>query len=79
MKLYKVVINWDNFKLLFTAPYYKQECSIIYYFNPKLKFKKSTKPEISTNVHPIPEKSTRFYQPDNFTKFHRDKISAGVY
>ena len=70
MKLYKVVINWDNFKLLFTAPCYKQECFIIYYSNPKLKFKKFTKPKISTNVYFIPEKSIKFHRPDNSTEFH---------
>ena len=79
MKLYKVIINWNNFKLLFTAPYCKQECSIMYCFDFKPKFKKSTKPEIFTNVHPTLEKFTRFHRLDNSTEFHQDKISAGVY
>ena len=79
MKLYKIVINWDNFKFLFTAPYCKQKYFIMYYSNPKLKFKKSTKPKISTNVYPIPEKSTKFHQPDNSTEFHQDRISADVH
>ena len=78
MKLHKVVIDWDNLKLLFTAPRCKQECSTMYCSDPKPKFRKSTKPEISTNVHPAPEKSTRFHRPDNSTEFHRDKISADV-
>ena len=43
MKLYKVVINWDNFKLLFTALYCKQKYFIIYRFNPKPKPRKSIK------------------------------------
>ena len=81
MKLHKVVIDWDNLKLLFTAPGCKQECSTMYCSDPEPKFRKSTKihqPEISTNVHPAPEESTRFHQPDNSTEFHQDKISADV-
>ena len=82
MKLYKMVINWDNFKLLFTAPYYKQEYSITHHSNSELKFKKFTKiyqPKISTNVHPTPKEFTRFHQPRNPTEFHQCKISTNIH
>jgi len=54
MKLYKVTINWDNLKLLFTASYCKQKCFITRYLDPKPKSGKSTKIhqfKISTNIY----------------------------
>ena len=63
-----MVIDWNNLKLLFTAPRYKQECSTTRRSNPEPKPKKSTK--ISTKAYPAPKDSTRFYQP---------KISTDIY
>ena len=40
----------------------------MYYSNPKLKFRKFTKPKIFINVYSIPEKFNRFHRPDNSTK-----------
>ena len=82
IKLYKVVIDWDNFKLLFTAPHCKQECSITYRSDPEPESRKLTKiyqPKISTNVHPALEESTRFHQPRNSTEFYQRKTSTDTH
>jgi len=79
MKLHKVVIDWDNLKLLFTTFYCKQKCLVTCCSNPKQKSEKSIRihqPKISTNVHH--KESTRFHRPKNSTKFHQDRISADV-
>jgi len=76
IKLYKVTINWDNLKLLFTASHCKQKCLMTCYSDPKPKSRKSIKihqSKISTDVHPTPKKSTQFHLPENSTEFHQRK------